>query len=107
MENNNLTAISLFSGAGGMDLGFEKSGFDIEWSNDSDKDSCETYNENFKTKINHGLIEDYMNKLNNFKYVDCVFGGPPCQGFSVAGKIICISPSIAFLSASFGFIHKL
>ena len=92
MNNTNLTSISLFSGAGGMDIGFENSGFNIEWSNDSDKDSCETYNENFKTKINHGLIQDYMNKLNTFKHVDCIFGGPPCQGFSVAGKMSVDDP---------------
>ena len=51
-----LTAISLFSGCGGMDLGFEKKGFDIVWALDHDYFSCETYRKNFGNKIlNHFL----------------------------------------------------
>lgn len=84
---NSLSSISLFSGAGGMDLGFENAGFEVNWSNDFDKNACETYKNNFSSINECGPIEDYFNKLRNFTEIDCVFGGPPCQGFSVAGKM--------------------
>ena len=45
----------LFSGVGGIELGFEKAGFDISWANEFDKKACITYRENFKK---HLLIED-------------------------------------------------
>jgi len=83
-----MKAISLFSGAGGLDVGFKKAGFNIVWANDFDKDACETYNLNIG---NHVHCED-INLLKsalyrNIQSVDIVFGGPPCQGFSVAGKM--------------------
>ena len=56
-----LTAISLFSGCGGLDLGFEKKGFDIIWALDHDYFSCETYRKNFGNKIlNRDMLDLYI-----------------------------------------------
>lgn len=81
------TAISLFSGAGGMDVGFKKAGFEICWANDFDKDACATYELNFGSHIVQGNIIEKLPLLEAHKRVDCLFGGPPCQGFSVAGNM--------------------
>lgn len=80
-------AISLFTGAGGMDVGFSDAGFDIVWANDIDVDACETYRLNHSVDIKCGDLKKYIDSLHEFKNIDLVFGGPPCQGFSVAGKM--------------------
>lgn len=82
-----LKAVSLFSGAGGMDVGFAQAGFKVQWANDFDKDACATYAANLSGHIVCGEIENLIDTLDKFKGVDLVFGGPPCQGFSVAGKM--------------------
>lgn len=83
-----MKGISLFSGAGGMDLGFIKAGVDIIWANDFDKDACNTYKDNIGSHIKCGDINELKSELSIFKNdVDLIFGGPPCQGFSVAGKM--------------------
>jgi len=83
-----MKAISLFSGAGGLDVGFQKAGFDILWANDFDKNACETYAKNIGNHIRCGDIDKFKNELIQYSGdVDIVFGGPPCQGFSVAGKM--------------------
>ena len=87
-----LSAISLFSGAGGMDVGFSKAGFRIEWANDFDKAAVETYTRNMGDHITLGDVNEYLDGLAKFKGVDCLFGGPPCQGFSVAGKMALDDP---------------
>lgn len=83
-----MKAISLFSGAGGLDVGFKKAGFNIIWANDFNKDACETYKNNIGNHIQCGDITTLKEQL--YKYTnsaEIVFGGPPCQGFSVAGKM--------------------
>lgn len=80
-----IRAISLFSGAGGMDLGFRKAGVEVVWANDFNKAACETYRKNFGDEIHCGSIMDY--DYSELPDCDLVFGGPPCQGFSVAGKM--------------------
>ena len=50
MKKKPLKIISLFAGAGGMDLGFKNAGFDIVWANDFDLDSVKTYKRNFQRK---------------------------------------------------------
>lgn len=90
-----MKAVSLFSGAGGMDVGFLKAGFDVIWANDFDKDACETYRLNHGDRIHHGSIDDLMPELKALgrtEDIACVFGGPPCQGFSVAGKMDAHDP---------------
>lgn len=87
-----LSAISLFSGAGGMDVGFRQAGFKIEWANDFDKAAVDTYRRNIGDHITHGDVNEYIDWLARFKGVDCLFGGPPCQGFSVAGKMALDDP---------------
>ncbi|MDP7116012.1 MAG: DNA (cytosine-5-)-methyltransferase, partial [Candidatus Woesearchaeota archaeon] len=76
--------ISLFCGAGGMDLGFIKAGHDIVWANDHDPDSCSTYEKYFNHKPYCGDIEKVSSKDIPNGHV--VIGGFPCQGFSVANK---------------------
>ena len=80
-------AVALFSGAGGMDIGFERAGFDIVWANDFDPDACATYEANLGSNIVCGDINQHLSSLGQFAGIDLVFGGPPCQGFSVAGKM--------------------
>ena len=84
-----ITAVSLFTGAGGMDIGFEKAGVKIVLANEIDKMASKTYLTNHPD-VN--LIVDDINNISDelakYKGVDLVFGGPPCQGFSVIGKWI-------------------
>ena len=83
-----MKAISIFSGAGGLDVGFQKAGFTIAWANDFDKDACKTYKTNLGDHIRCGdinLLKQFA--FDNMNDVDVIFGGPPCQGFSVAGKM--------------------
>lgn len=78
-------AISLFAGAGGMDLGFIQAGFKVVWANDLNGDCCETYRAN----IGPHIICDDISHINidSIPKADVAIGGPPCQGFSVAGKM--------------------
>ncbi len=74
---------SLFSGCGGLDLGFIKSGFEVVWANDFFKEAVETYKKNIGDHIVYGDITKIKSEdiPNNF---DILLGGFPCQGFSVA-----------------------
>lgn len=86
-KSTNKTAVSLFCGAGGMDVGFTKAGFDTLWANDFDKHACATFEANLGPVVHCGDINALIPTLDEYKGVDCVFGGPPCQGFSVAGNM--------------------
>ena len=81
----NPTVVSLFAGAGGMDLGFQKAGFEIIWANDFDKDSVDTYKKNFGSHIVLGDIKDIPSS-DIPDNPDVVIGGFPCQGFSINNK---------------------
>lgn len=75
--------ISLFSGAGGMDLGFINAGFDIVWANDFFKEAVESYKKNVDDRIVYGDITQ-IDSSEMPDEIDLVIGGFPCQGFSVA-----------------------
>jgi len=76
--------VSLFTGAGGLDLGFEKAGFKIIWANEFDKSIWETFELNFPhTKLNKRSITDIV--LQDIPQADGILGGPPCQSWSEAG----------------------
>ena len=77
------TVASLFSGAGGLDLGFIQAGYDVLFANDYDKHACATYRENIGDHIIEKRIEDL--DIESIPQVDVIIGGPPCQGFSLTG----------------------
>ncbi len=83
-----LNTVSLYSGAGGLDLGFHEAGFKIMWANDYSEDAVATHNALFG---NHhaiaGDIRELKSKLPAASEIDVVIGGPPCQGFSRAGNM--------------------
>lgn len=81
------TAISLFAGAGGMDLGFHND-FDVISINEYIPSFCDTLRANFKeSRIVEGDITKISgSELSAGKKIDVVYGGPPCQAFSSAGK---------------------
>lgn len=80
------TFASFYSGAGGLDLGFKEAGFEPKFANDIDAFAIQTLNG--LLDVNHGVAADVSNILipKNLD-VDLIIGGPPCQGFSVAGKM--------------------
>lgn len=82
-----MNVISLFSGCGGLDLGFEKAGFDIPVANEYDKTIWETFKVNHpKTKLIEGDIRNI--KEEDFPdNIDGIIGGPPCQSWSEAGAL--------------------
>ena len=80
----NKNIVSLFSGAGGLDLGFEQAGFSTVWANEFDKDVWDTFLLNFpNTTLDTRSIID----IPSDEIPDCVglVGGPPCQSWSAAG----------------------
>lgn len=78
--------ISLFSGAGGLDLGFVRAGFDIAMANEFDKTIWATYEKNHRAPLIKGDIRDI--KESDFPdKVDGIIGGPPCQSWSEAGAL--------------------
>lgn len=78
--------VSLYSGAGGLDIGFHLAGFNTIWANDIDLFATKTYQDIFPshTVTAGDLLEQKLPEAGN---VDLVIGGPPCQGFSIAGKM--------------------
>ena len=78
--------VSLFSGSGGLDLGFQKAGFDIVWANEYDKSIWETYEKNH---VNTILDRRSIVNIDTSEVPDCdgIIGGPPCQSWSEAGSL--------------------
>lgn len=76
--------VSFFAGAGGLDLGFQKAGFDVIWANEYDKEIWETYEKNHPhTKLDRRSIVDIP--AQDVPECDGIIGGPPCQSWSEAG----------------------
>ncbi len=84
MAKQNISVVSLFSGCGGLDLGFKWEEFDLLWANDNMKDACNTYSNNIGKHIYCMNINDV--DISQIPKADVIIGGPPCQGFSGIGK---------------------
>ncbi len=83
MGKKKYTHVSLFAGAGGLDLGFENAGFKTIWANDFDHDACETHKLWSSAKVVEGDIGKV--DFSTIPDSDIISGGFPCQGFSLAG----------------------
>lgn len=88
-----MKAISLFSGAGGMDVGAVSAGFSVVAASEIDPHACNTYRVNHPdTNVIEGDINEKLEELYKYSNIDLILGGPPCQGFSVAGKMDANDP---------------
>lgn len=94
-----ISVVSLFSGCGGMDLGFlggfdflgkhyDRSEFEIVWANEIDAEACKTYRKNIGNIV-EGDIHKVIDQLP--QYADVVIGGFPCQDISINGKMLGIN----------------
>lgn len=98
-------AVDLFAGAGGMTLGFEQAGFDVLASVEIDPIHCAVHEFNFpfwkifcKSIADITAEEIRANSCIGDREIDVVFGGPPCQGFSLIGKRVFDDPRNALIS---------
>ena len=80
-----MNIISLFAGAGGLDKGFERVGFNVTWANEYDSSIWKTYEENHSTPLDRRDIR----QIKSSEIPDCegIIGGPPCQSWSEAGSL--------------------
>lgn len=85
MSKKKYNIVSLFSGAGGLDLGFKKAGFNIVFANEFDKTIWETFEKNHETPLDKRDIRDI--KSDEVPSCDGIIGGPPCQSWSEAGRM--------------------
>jgi len=91
--------ISLFCGAGGLDLGFSQAGFDVSFAADYDNAAIESYNNNHPGRLGHvidllettqaALCEKVRSVCGEASVMAGIIGGPPCQGVAVRGALRC------------------
>ncbi len=87
-QKSDLQVVSLFSGCGRLDYGFEAAGFSVCFANDYDKFSCDTLRLNHRENVRHAPVEDVASSevarvIGTEKgSCDVLIGGPPCQPFS-------------------------
>ena len=104
-ESKNFKVVSMFSGCGGMDLGFLQAGYDIVWANDFSEDACETYKKNIGEIIHGDITQLGVPEIAN---VDVLTAGFPCQPFSNAGSRKGTGdPRGKLYQQTFKFIEKL
>lgn len=89
----NLKVIDLFCGCGGLSYGFTEAGYLVDLGIDNWKDAIETFEKNHKNSKGKiaNLFNDTPSTISSetgIKKADVIIGGPPCQGFSIAGKRI-------------------
>jgi len=106
----NHCCISLFSGAGGLDLGLESAGLSVSVSQEFDSDAVETLRANGRNVV-EGDIRELLRRDPKCRVLSCrrpfaVVGGPPCQSFSLAGKRLGITDDRGRLYASFLSVAK-
>lgn len=118
--SNGLTFVSLYSGAGGLDLGFARAGFTPVFANDIDPYAVQTYN-----RLHHVRDPEWREAARRFEghssvcgdvrvaaasltegVADLVIGGPPCQGFSVAGRMDPNDPRSRHVFDFLGLVAK-
>lgn len=99
MPNRRPVGVDLFAGAGGMSLGFEQAGFEVAAAVEIDPVHCAVHKFNFPATVViprsvAELTGDEIRKLAGLegRQIDCVFGGPPCQGFSLIGQRVLDDP---------------
>lgn len=80
-----MDVVSLFAGCGGLDLGFERAGFNVKWANENDSSIFETYRRNHLNTILN-TTDVRLLKDQDIPSCDGVIGGPPCQSWSEGGK---------------------
>ena len=90
-----MTILSLFSGAGGLDLGLIQAGNQVIWANDIDASAVETYKHNIGDHIILGDIKEI--DVSTLPSADAVVGGFPCQGFSQANRFRVLDDERNFL----------
>lgn len=80
-----MDVVSFFSGAGGLDLGFKRAGFNIVWANEYDSSIWETYEKNHAAPLDKRDLRDIPSE--DVPVCDGIIGGPPCQSWSEAGAL--------------------
>lgn len=93
MTEQKYTVLDLFCGCGGLSLGFEKAGYNVLLGIDNWNDALVTYSVNHKNSATlcadlAKLRAEEVDEIIGYNKVDVIIGGPPCQGFSIAGKRI-------------------
>lgn len=109
--------VSLYTGAGGLDLGFIAAGFEPVFANDISKDATATYSRAMRLiskqighSLNHPVITADIRHIRNLPArgsADLVIGGPPCQGFSVAGKMNPNDPRSRHVFDFLGMVERI
>jgi hypothetical protein len=100
-----LTAASLYSGAGGLDMAFGWAGVRPIWANEADTDAAASYRKNVGDHLVEGDLTQLELPLD--LHPDLVIGGPPCQGFSVAGKMDPSDPRNQHVHRFLDVVHLL
>jgi DNA (cytosine-5)-methyltransferase 1 len=85
VSSSRYSVVSLYSGAGGLDLGFDRAGFELQWAIDFDQHAVATYNRNIADHAACGDVLEHAPPPG--LRPDVLIGGPPCQGFSVIGRM--------------------
>lgn len=100
-----MKAVSLFTGAGGLDLGFSRAGFTTAVACEMNRDACATYRTNIGPDLFEGDVRDLLPTLHSGA-AEAVIGGPPCQGLSIAGKMDPLDPRSTLIDSYFDAVEK-